>query len=362
MLLGAPGASGLANDVTPPVITVKVFGTLGNDDGKPSTDGWFTSNVIVNWKVDDPESPILSWSGCEPRTLDSDTVQVSLTCSATSQGGGPVSVTKTFTIDKTAPAVRAAAVREPDSNGWYTGPLNVTFAGTDGTSGVASCSSAGYSGPDTATAVVGGSCHDNAGNLGGGSFSFKYDATAPNVSGLRASAGDRSAKVSWKASADTRLFEVRRKPGRKGEAETLVYRGSATAARDFRLKVGERYSYRVTGFDEAANSATESVGLLAAGALFSPAPGARTGSPPRLIWSAVKRAKYYNLQLVRGRKVLSAWPVRPGFQLRRTWIYNGRRYRLRPGVYRWYVWPGIGRRSAARYGRLLGSSTFVMSR
>ena len=104
--------------------------------------------------------------------------------------------------------------------------------------------------------------------------------------------------------------------------------------------------------------------IVATGALLSPVPRARISlkSLPRLDWTPVKRASYYNLQLIHGRKVLSAWPVRPGFQLRRTWIYKGRRYRLRPGVYRWYVWPGIGRISAGRFGRLLGSSTFVVTK
>ena len=38
-------------------------------------------------------------------------------------------------------------------------------------------------------------------------------------------------------------------------------------------------------------------------------------------------ATYYNIQLIySGRKVLSAWPGRPSFRLRRTWLYNGRRY------------------------------------
>jgi hypothetical protein len=70
----------------------------------------------------------------------------------------------------------------------------------------------------------------------------------------------------------------------------------------------------------------------------------------------------YNLQVMRGgRKILSVWVTRPRFQLRRTWVFNGRRYRLRPGVYRWYVWPGFGLFSAGRYGRLLGGSSFVYS-
>jgi hypothetical protein len=31
-------------------------------------------------------------------------------------------------------------------------------------------------------------------------------------------------------------------------------------------------------------------------------------------------------------------------------------------VYRWYVWPGFGPRSANRYGKLLGTRTFVVVR
>jgi hypothetical protein len=91
-------------------------------------------------------------------------------------------------------------------------------------------------------------------------------------------------------------------------------------------------------------------------------PGARIKGPATLDWIPVKRATYYNLQIVRGRKVLSIWPAQSSFRLRRTWSYNGRRYRLRPGTYRWYVFPGYGRISASRYGRLLGSSTFVVTK
>jgi hypothetical protein len=84
-------------------------------------------------------------------------------------------------------------------------------------------------------------------------------------------------------------------------------------------------------------------------------------SPPRLAWRRVPRASYYNLQLYRGRvKVLSAWPTRPRVQLRSRWTYLGRKRKLTPGVYRWYVWPGFGPARAHRYGRLLGQSTFTV--
>ena len=75
----------------------------------------------------------------------------------------------------------------------------------------------------------------------------------------------------------------------------------------------------------------------------------------------MKGARYYNVILMRGRRVFSAWPVRARLQLRRTWTYRGSRYKLRPGLYRWFVWPGRGKLSAGNYGRMLGGSTFVVS-
>jgi hypothetical protein len=99
--------------------------------------------------------------------------------------------------------------------------------------------------------------------------------------------------------------------------------------------------------------------LTATGPLFSPLPGGVVTAPPTLTWTPVKRASYYNVLLMRGRKIFSAWPARTSLRLPRTWTYKGRRYRLRSGTYRWYVWPGFGRVSAARYGKLLGGSTFV---
>jgi hypothetical protein len=97
-------------------------------------------------------------------------------------------------------------------------------------------------------------------------------------------------------------------------------------------------------------------------ALLAPRAGARVTSPPLLVWRRAARASYYNVQLYRGRvKVLSSWPVRTRLQLRARWTYLGRQRQLAPGAYRWYVWPGYGRPSARRYGRLLGQSTFTMT-
>jgi hypothetical protein len=80
-----------------------------------------------------------------------------------------------------------------------------------------------------------------------------------------------------------------------------------------------------------------------------------------LAWTASTGASYYNLQLFRnGAKVLSTWPVRTRFRLPGTWTFGGRHYRLQHGAYKWYVWPGLGPRTKARYGKLLGGSTFTV--
>jgi hypothetical protein len=434
-LLFTPGAVGVPDvqgDPTPPVVTpVIVAGSLG-------LNGWYTTNVTVNWTVVDPESTILSTSGCDATTLTADTVGRTLTCRAESDGG-VTTVSKTFRLDKTTPTASAAPAREADSNGWYNHALTVSFSGSDDTSGIASCdASKTYGGPDASSASVTGTCRDQAGNSRGASLGLKYDGTAPGVSaGADRSAdsnswfnhpvtvsftgaddmsgldtctgpqtyagpdrggvslqgscrdragnqsgssafvlsydatapaigafsvkpGKRSAELAWTSDADAKTFEVVREPGIKGDLESVVYRGSGNSFRDNGLTVAVKYRYTLVAHDGAANRADASASLTARGALLSPAPGERVAAPPRLVWVPVKNASYYNVQLLRDRRVLSAWPARSSFQVPRTWLFKGRRYRLRPGVYRWYVWPGLGRPAEERYGTRIGGSSFVV--
>jgi hypothetical protein len=95
--------------------------------------------------------------------------------------------------------------------------------------------------------------------------------------------------------------------------------------------------------------------------LLAPAGGASLSAPPALSWTKIPKATYYNVQLFKGKtKLLSAWPTKPGFQLKRSWHYHGHRRRLTHGTYRWYVWPGFGTRKAARYGHRVGTATFTI--
>jgi hypothetical protein len=214
-------------------------------------------------------------------------------------------------------------------------------------------------------------------------FELRYDTKPPTLGRIRAEITKRGVVLRWRASKDTHSFAVLRRPGLRGSKPTTVYAGRATAFTDRRMKSGVKYHYTVAAYDEAGNAAVKGVlvkpdgSVAKAGAteptankpaaakpaLTRPAVGARVTAPPLLGWRAVPRATYYNVQLYRGgRKILTVWPSATTFRLQRSWRYDGRTYRLTPGVYRWYVWPGFGPRSETRYGKLLGTRTFVVTR
>ena len=121
------------------------------------------------------------------------------------------------------------------------------------------------------------------------------------------------------------------------------------------------YDYRAVNFDIAGNRSPLVIRTARPSAFLVPAWEAEVSGPPVLRWAAKRGARYYNVQLWRGnRKILSRWPTRARFALPSTWRFKGRRYTLEPGTYFAYAWPGIGPKSAGRYGKLIGSTKFVV--
>ena len=97
-------------------------------------------------------------------------------------------------------------------------------------------------------------------------------------------------------------------------------------------------------------------------------------SPPLLAWRPVAGLSCYNVQLyygvgatmrrlasvgVSGRKVLSVWPLQSRYRLKKAWKYKGKTRKLAPGHYRWYVYPGVGKRTANKYGPLIGAERLL---
>ena len=192
----------------------------------------------------------------------------------------------------------------------------------------------------------------------------QVDRTAPgDVKSLKAKGGNRIVRLTWAnpSDADFDRVEIVRSGTEPGAPGVRVYRGAGKSFADRSVQNDVAYRYLAVAFDHTGN-ASRGVAVAATplrALLVSPPDGAKLKKPPRLDWQSSSSARYYNVQLFVGNeKVLSAWPNASAFALTRTWKYKGKRRRLSAGLYRWYVWPGLGPRKDARYGTLMGTSTF----
>jgi hypothetical protein len=395
--------------------------------------------VTVSWSYD--KAGVASTSGCGSATVSEDTTGQTFTCTLTLSGGGFMGNNVTVKKDSSPPSVTASFARGPDVDGWYTSPVAVSFSGDGGPSGIASCTSGTYGGPDGADAKVSGSCTDGAGNVGSASASIRYDASAPTVkpvperppdadgwynhpvkvgfagddagSGVtectapvtyggpdadpahlvgqcRDGVGHLSAPValdlrydgtkpaqpkvnaqrasqtvtlSWTAPADVVSAEVVRAPGPKGKKPAVVYSGKGRRLVDKRVRAGARYWYQVKLFDRAGNVSSRTLAVRPAVGILTPAAGAVLRSAPLVRWAPVRKARFYNLQLWRGKqKLLTIWPNEPLLRLEDTWRFGGKRQRLTNGAYRVYVWPAFGTLAQPRYGARVGQVKFVVRR
>ena len=170
----ASGTFGFQYDATAPAIAF-----VGRTPANGS--GWNNGPVTVTWSCTDSGSGVLA--STVQQTLSTDGANQSATGTCTDTAGNVSHDTVTgIDIDKTAPVVSATPSRGADGNGWYTHPLTVTWSATDGLSGGVTCDAPQtYSGPDTSSDVLTGTCTDAAGNSAGTSFTVKYDSTAPAI-------------------------------------------------------------------------------------------------------------------------------------------------------------------------------------
>ena len=164
LVVPAAGAIGLSIGYT------VTSGTAGDS-------GWYRSPVTAQITVQGATN-----TSCVAVKTFSSSSDV-LDCTAT-DGNATIPFHLQFKIDTDAPSVTGGVPsRAADANGWFNQPVTVSFTGSDATSGIASCTSGSYGGPDSATASVSGTCRDNAGNVSAAAtWALKYDATAPSVS------------------------------------------------------------------------------------------------------------------------------------------------------------------------------------
>ena len=280
--------------------------------------GWFTTNVTVTWTFD----PVgVTATDCNVVTIAADTAGSAVTCRVW-YGSDYVEAGKVIRRDATPPTITGGATaRPPDSGDWFNAPVAVGFAGTDGTSELAGCSGATYAGPDSSSAVVGGTCRDVAGNASSGSVTIRYDATPPAVAAAASRAPDENGW--YRAPVVVSFTGVDGLSGVAACDAPVTYRGPDTAAA------------AVTG---TCRDAAGNTGVPASLAIrydaTPPAAAAAVEVDPgdgvtRLTWSPAPAATRYELVRTPGvagakRSTLYRGPAR-SFTDRR--VRNGVRYR-----------------------------------
>ncbi len=299
---------------------------------------------------------------------------------ATSLGNTGPTTEYTWTVDTVAPDTTITSTPPAVSN---SASANFTFASSEaGSTFVCSIDAAGispcaspktYSGLGNGTHTFRVEAVDPAGNADGTAAVYSWqisgvgpattDLTPPgNVRRLKRNVGYGVLKLAWAPPSDSDFDHVNVfvSTNPKTAPRTLVYKGGATKYTNRRFKNGLYYRYSIVSYDHAANASRGMLAVIPPSILLrSPREGRVVHSPPLLMWQAVAKATFYNVQLFYGgRKILSAWPSTVKLGVKRKWTYAGRRFQLKRGAYRWYVWPGFGPRSKARYGQLLGQSTF----
>jgi hypothetical protein len=80
----------------------------------------------------------------------------------------------------------------------------------------------------------------------------------------------------------------------------------------------------------------------------SPRPQAVPG-PRTFAWAPVPNATAYHVELFRkGKRIFAVNTTRPRATVPASWTFEGRKYRLEPAEYRWFVWPVVSGRRLAR--------------
>lgn len=302
---------------------------------------------------------------------------------ATSFGNLGLTTEYTWTVDTVAPSTTITSTPPSSSS---SASANFTFSSSeDGSTFSCGLDAGGFTpcvSPKTYAGLGDGShtfrvqAVDPAGNVDTSAATYSWqitgvgpattDTTPPGkVKRLKRQVGYGMLKLAWTRPSDSDFDHVKVfvSSSAKSPPRTLVYKGKGRAYMNKRFKNGLYYRYAVVSYDHIGNASRGAAVVVPPSVLLrSPGNGAVVKSPPRLLWAPVRKSSFYNVQLYSPTsKMLSAWPGKAKLTLSRRWTYAGRRFTLKRGLYRWFVWPGFGPRAKARYGQLLGQGTFRVS-
>ncbi len=134
-------------------------------------------------------------------------------------------------------------------------------------------------------------------------------------------------------------------------------KGTKTTLKLPKLSTGKQVRFAAFALDRAGNvsPAARATIIVPKPSSVSLAPNGQLAGSPNLTWNPVTGATYYNVQVFEGtqaaKRVGIAWPAITKYTLPGKELKKGK-------TYTWYVWPGIGAKAAAKYGKLIGKVTF----
>lgn len=145
--------------------------------------GWNNTDVTVSFDGTDGLSGIDSCSADVVLSGEGAGQSASGTCTDNAGNVSAEATASGINIDKTAPTASATASPAANGNGWNNTDVTVSFSGSDGLSGVASCAAAVVLSSEGAGQSASGTCTDKAGNVSSAATAtVSIDKTAPSVS------------------------------------------------------------------------------------------------------------------------------------------------------------------------------------
>jgi hypothetical protein len=142
--------------------------------------GWNNTNLTVTFTCADKTSGIASCTA--PVVVSTDGASQVVKGTATDKAGNTASTSVTVSLDKTLPTITPSQAPAADSFGWNNAAVTVSFACTDATSGVSTCTGPTTLSVEGANQAVKGTATDKAGNTATATDTVNIDKTAPTIS------------------------------------------------------------------------------------------------------------------------------------------------------------------------------------
>ncbi|MFZ1010564.1 MAG: Ig-like domain-containing protein [Candidatus Sulfotelmatobacter sp.] len=168
---------------------------------QPNSSGWNNSNVTVSFLCTAGGAPIVSCSNSQVVSTEGSSIPI--TGSVIDAAGASNTVTVVVKLDKTPPAVTASLSPSPNSNGWNTSPVTVSFDCSDSLSGVATCPGPTTISTSGANQTVSGTAFDVAGNVATVTAKVNLELSLPTIT---ASVSPSPNAVGWNNSSVTVSF------------------------------------------------------------------------------------------------------------------------------------------------------------